>query len=47
MSRGLNKNEAKKLLIKGFLTDAIETITNNEIKEYFLNKLGNKINEHR
>ena len=46
MSRGLNKNEAKKLLIKGFLTDAIETITNNEIKKYFLNKLENKINEH-
>ena len=47
MSRGLDKHEAKKLLIKGFLIDAIETITNNEIKEYFLNKLENKINEHR
>ena len=46
MSRGLNKYEAKKLLIKGFLTDAIETITNNEIKKYFLNKLENKIHEH-
>ena len=47
MSRGLNKHEAKKLLIKGFLNDAIETITNNEIKKYFFNKLENKINEHR
>ena len=47
MSRGLDKYEAKKLLIKGFLSDAIETITNNEIKKYFLNKLENKINEHR
>jgi len=27
------------------LDDAIETITNLEIKKYFLNKLENKINE--
>ena len=46
MSRGLDKYEAKKLLIKGFLSDAIETITNNEIKKYFLNKLENKIHEN-
>tara|TARA_B100000029_G_scaffold291080_1_gene284674 strand:- start:1524 stop:2012 length:489 start_codon:yes stop_codon:yes gene_type:complete len=45
MSRGLSRNEAKKLLIQGFLVDAIETITNKEIKEYFLEKLKNKINE--
>ena len=45
MSRGLNRSDSKKLLIKGFLDDAIETITNLEIKKYFLNKLKNKINE--
>ncbi len=45
MSRGLNRFEARKLLIEGFLVDAIETITNEKIKKYFLNKLENKINE--
>ena len=34
-------------MTKGFLVDAIETITNEEIKKYFLNKLENKINELR
>ena len=47
MSRGLSRQEAKKLLIEGFLVDAIETITNKEIKEYFLEKLKNKINEFK
>ena len=47
MSRGLSRQEAKKLLIEGFLVDAIETITNKEIKEYFLEKLNNKINEFK
>ena len=45
MSRGLSRQEAKKLLIQGFLVDAVETITNKEIKEYFLEKLQSKINE--
>ena len=47
MSRGLNKFEAKKLLIQGFLSDAIETITNDKIKKYFLNKIEKKIDEYR
>ena len=47
MSRGLSRHEAKKLLIEGFLVDAIETITNKEIKEYFLENLKNKINEFK
>ena len=47
MSRGLSRQEAKKLLVEGFLVDAIETITNKEIKEYFLEKLKNKINEFK
>ncbi len=47
MSRGLSRPESKKLLIKGFLQDAIETITNEEIKNYFLNKLELKLNEYK
>jgi len=45
MSRGLNRIDSRNLLIKGFLADAIGTITNEEIKKYFLYKLENKINE--
>ena len=47
MSRGLSEPEAKKLLIKGFLADTIETITNEDIKKYYLNKLEQKLNEYR
>ena len=47
MSRGLSRQEAKKLLIQGFLVDAVETITNKEIKEYFLEKLKKQINEFK
>ncbi len=47
MSRGLSELESKKLLIKGFLADTIETITNENIKKYYLNKLEQKINEYR
>jgi len=47
MSRGINRSEAKKLLIKGFLQDAIETITSEEIKKYFLVKLEVLLNEYK
>ena len=47
MSRGLNREEAKKILIKGFLNDAIETITNSEIKEFFFKKLEKQLYEYR
>ena len=47
MSRGLTRNEAKKILIKGFLTDAIETVTNKEIKKFLLKKLEKNLNEYR
>ncbi len=47
MSRGLSELESKKLLIKGFLADTLETITNENIKKYYLNKLEQKINEYR
>ena len=47
MSRGLSEFEAKKLLIKGFLTEAVESITNEEIKKYYLKRIENEINEYR
>ena len=34
MSRGLNYDQAKKLLIDGFINDVIEKITNIEIQKY-------------
>ena len=39
-SRGLSYNEAKKLLIKGFLLDVIEKITDEEIKKYYQTNNG-------
>ena len=45
MSRGLDYNESKKLLVKGFLFDAIESITNKDVKEFFANNLDKKLNE--
>ena len=47
MSRGLAREDAKKILIKGFLTDAIETITNNEIKKFLFKKLEKNLYEYR
>ena len=41
-SRGLSYDEAKKLLIKGFLLDVIEKITDNEIKEFIKEIMGFK-----
>ena len=46
MSRGLNRIDAKKILIKGFLSDAIETITNNEVRKFHLRKLEENLNEY-
>ena len=37
MSRGLNYQESKKLLINGFLLDVVEKITDNEIKDTIKN----------
>ena len=42
MSRGLNYNEAKELLINGFLLDVVEKITDNEIKNLIKNIMGLK-----
>ena len=42
MSRGLNYQEAKKLLINGFLLDVIEKITDTEIKNLIKNIMNLK-----
>ena len=42
MSRGLNYQEAKKLLINGFLLDVIEKITDPEIKNLIKNIMSLK-----
>ncbi len=42
MSRGLNYKEAKELLIKGFLLDVVEKITDSEIKNLIKNIVGLK-----
>tara|TARA_Y100000590_G_scaffold393936_1_gene472606 strand:- start:1209 stop:2465 length:1257 start_codon:yes stop_codon:yes gene_type:complete len=47
MSRGLSRPEAKKLIVSGFLKDAIETITVKEIKNFFSNRLEVLLNEYR
>tara|TARA_Y100001958_G_C21222857_1_gene548200 strand:+ start:313 stop:1551 length:1239 start_codon:yes stop_codon:yes gene_type:complete len=41
-SRGLNYKEAKNLLIKGFLLDVVEKITDNEIKKFIKDNMGFK-----
>jgi len=43
MSRGLNYYQAKNLLIKAFLSDAIESITNKDVKKFFIEILDNKL----
>ena len=40
MSRGLNNQQSKKLLINGFLLDAVEKITDAEIKDLIKNMIG-------
>ena len=42
MSRGLNYQEAKKLLINGFLLDVVEKITDSEIKNLIKNIMSLK-----
>jgi Fe-S cluster assembly protein SufD len=40
MSRGLSHQQSKELLIKGFLLDAVEKITDLEIKNLIKDMLG-------
>ena len=42
MSRGINYEQAKELLINGFLLDVIEKITDSETKNLIKNTLGLK-----
>ena len=42
MSRGLNYNQARELLINGFLLDVVEKITDSEIKNLIKNLIGIK-----
>jgi len=46
MSRGLNQNEATNLLIKGFLSDILESIKSPTIKKFVEQKLDKQINEN-
>ncbi len=45
MSRGLSKKQANKILIEGFLSEAVETIANLNIKLLISKLLIKKINE--
>ncbi|MBO6493912.1 MAG: Fe-S cluster assembly protein SufD [Pelagibacteraceae bacterium] len=45
MSRGLSKKQANKMLIEGFLNEAVETITDLNIKSFISKLLIKKINE--
>ena len=44
MTRGLNREESTKLLIKGFLNDVIEFIKSPSIKKFVESKLEQQIN---
>ena len=46
MTRGLNREDSTKLLIKGFLSDVIEFIKNSKIKKFVESMLEKQINEH-
>ena len=45
MTRGLNRSQSMKLLIKGFLNDILEYIKSPTIKKFIENKLEEQINE--
>ncbi len=46
MTRGLNRKDSTKLLIKGFLNDVVEFIKNPSIKNFIETKLDQQINEN-
>ena len=46
MTRGLNREETIRLLIKGFLNDVIEFIKSDSIKNFIQSKLESTINGH-
>jgi len=47
MTRGLKKEDAAKLLIKGFLNDVVELIKSNSIKNFVQSKIEEHVNGHR
>jgi Fe-S cluster assembly scaffold protein SufB len=46
MTRGLNRDDAVKLLVKGFLEDVVQFIKSSSIKKFVNSKLEDRINEH-
>jgi len=46
MTRGISEKDAVKLLIKGFLSEVLDSITNIELKAFLENNLENQINGH-
>ena len=46
MSRGLHRNDAIKLLVKGFLNDVIECIKSNSVRKFVESKLEEQIDGH-
>jgi Fe-S cluster assembly protein SufD len=46
MTRGLNRKDSTKLLIKGFLCDIIEFIKNPAVKKFVESKLDQQVNGH-
>ena len=46
MTRGLNRKESAKLLIRGFLNEVVEFIKNPKIKKFVLKKLDEQIHEY-
>ncbi len=46
MTRGLSKNDAKKLLITGFLNEIIENIKSETIKNFIYSKIDEQVNEY-
>ena len=47
MSRGLSKEQANKMLVEGFLNEAIETITEENIKSLITKLFVNRINKSK
>ncbi len=47
MSRGLNRQEAIKLLVEGFLSEITNEIKSNSIKNFIIGKLEEQLHEHK
>ncbi len=47
MSRGLDRKESIKLLINGFLSEIIQEIKSNSIKDFVISKLGVQLHEYK